>query len=679
MCTPFPHFALILWTEVSRMSRVPALQAFSLVAVIFVAGFTPAPSPPAAPIVVPPADFPRPTKPPLGVNIESPLDYSRTMLFVDTIKSARPFGSPEKPWDNSAPHDEHGWPTSDAGAVIMAGLPVPPGDYSFSCTGKCEVHLVITQGSVHKLAYDSTSDTTTATVTVNPGNDSFFINFTKTSGGVKNIRLLRPGYPVGTSEVFTKEFLAALAPFSTMRLMDFTKTNETDVSEWADRPKPDDAVQTSKRGVAWEYGIMLANQAKKDLWINIPDRASDDYVRQLAKLLLETLDKDRNIYVEYSNEVWNFSFTQARRNLDAAKAEVAAGDKTLTEDGADKNEYYWGWKRVSKRLLQVSDIFKEVFGPTSINTRIRPVLASQSAQVFLARMQVDYIANHFGPPSQYIYGIAGAPYLGPSADIDVDKAGATVDDVIKAFQSQTWPETVTFKFLVLARYYRLHQMCYEGAVAVEGEKNLDVKVQANRDPRIAQIVTNYLTQWYAQGGELFMYYNLSSSWSKYGTWGLTDDMRTPSQKLRAVSALVNGAMPAINRGAAVPGTLEAADVDDNTTVGYNGTGAPEPTADGGRALASLRDNNCFDYLLNVKEPGIYALTLQASGLGHAQVEPILSGTSLGTIDMPTTGDWQKFAPSAPVRVKLSRGQLVLRLHIVRAGCNLRTITFKKES
>ena len=45
------------------------------------------------PIVVKTADFPRPANPPLGINLEQVLDYSRSMMFVDLIKSARRFGS----------------------------------------------------------------------------------------------------------------------------------------------------------------------------------------------------------------------------------------------------------------------------------------------------------------------------------------------------------------------------------------------------------------------------------------------------------------------------------------------------------------------------------------------------------------------------------------------------------
>jgi hypothetical protein len=622
----------------------------------------------ADPIVVPPADAPRPAKPQMGVNLEGVIDYARSMMFVDLMKSARRFGSPSVPWDEKAPVDEHGWPTGDAGVVVAADVLPPAGDYQFSCTGRCELGLVNTKGSVNNLTYNPQTNTTTATVTVLDGSPNIFLSFTKTSGGIKNARLLRPGYTA--DQMFTREFLASLAPFSTLRLMDFTRTNESEVVDWKDRATPADALQTSPKGCAWEFGIALANQAKKDLWINIPTRASDDYVRQLAKLLKDSLDKDRVVYVEYSNEVWNAMFIQSNFNLEAAKKEIAAGDKTLTEDGTDSNQYYWGWKRVSKRIVEISNLFREVFGDAAINSRIRPVLASQSAQVFMARMQVEYIDKHFGPPSKFIYGLAGAPYLSPEEKV-ANKDGATIDDLIKSLASNPWATNCTYQYLLLARYYRLHQLCYEGGIGIEGEQNLTVKLATNRDPRIGKVITDHFNTWYGQGGELFMYYNLCSPWGKWGAWGLTDDIRILSPKLKAVRDLLNAPTPPLTAGAAVPGVLQAGKFDVNT-------GGVVEDVDGVKQLAGLAAGHSFDYLLAVKTAGLYDVTIQAVATDNTpRVEPVLSGTSLGQVQLFATPNGQKFSTSEPVRVKLSPGQLVLRLNVVRGGANIRSVTFQK--
>jgi Carbohydrate binding module (family 6) len=616
-----------------------------------------------------------PAHPPLGVNLESVNDYARSMMFVDAMKSARKFGSPDAPWDGNATVDANGWPTGDAGTVVMASVPAESGEYAFSCTGRCQLTTPATNATVHFLDYNRASNTTTAVVTLLPGGDHLFLGFKNTTGGVKNIRLLRPGYHRGTDQVFTKDFLAAIAPFSTLRLMDFTHTNSTQVTTWAARPHITDALQSSDNGVAWEYAIQLANQAGKDLWINVPDQADDDYVRQLAQLLKEKLNPDRAVYVEYSNEVWNSIFPQFGHNLDAAKAEVAAGKHVLDDSGKDNNQYYWAWKRVANRLVQITAIFSEVFGKDAINTRIRPVLASQSANPFMARTQVEFIEKTYGPPAKFIYGIAGAPYLGPD-DAFKARDDLTLNDIFnKGFPDGfVWVKSVMLQYDVLARYYRLHSLCYEGATALEGDPSLPIKILANHDPRIEKVITKYLHLWYSQGGDLFMYYNLAGTYSKYGCWGLTDDIRKSTPKLKAATEIAAEPMPALTAGAVVPGTFPAWRFDGNSG------GKVEDSTDGGKNVGFLADGNSLDYLLNVKDAGDYALTLQtATERDGATIELLLDGQSLGNLHTPNSGDWNHWACTPPLSLHLDAGQAVLRLKIVGQPSNIRSITLEKRS
>ena len=361
----------------------------------------------AAPVAIPPLNLVRPATPPLGVNLESIDDNSRSMMFADCMKAARRFGSPDAPWDEKAAVGPDGWPTGDAGVVVMTNTDVQPGDYLFSCTGRCELSAPVTNAKVKSTGYDRAKNVTVAVLAVNPGCDHLFLAFTKTSGGIKNIRLLRPGYTLASKEVFTREFLKAIEPFSVLRLMDVLRTNTSDAAEWKDRTLPTSPTQSGPHGMAWEYAIQLANQSNKDLWINVPVLATDDYVRQLAQLLKEKLNKDRIVYVEYSNEMWNATFFQYGKNIELAEKEVAGGDPALKDNDRDNNKYYWGWRRTAQRLVQIGQIFRAVYGEDAMLTRIRPVLASQVAYSFVIKMQLDYIDHRFGPPARFIYGIAG--------------------------------------------------------------------------------------------------------------------------------------------------------------------------------------------------------------------------------------------------------------------------------
>ena len=161
--------------------------------------------------------------------------------------------------------------------------------------------------------------------------------------GITNLRLIRPGYAGDSTQVYTNEFLDSLAPFSTIRFMGFTETNNSDpaypaVTDWSDRHVITDATQQSygaKHGAAWEYVALLANQTGKDIWINIRASATDDYVRQLATLLHVRLNPALKIYIEHSNEVWNPLFGQNAYNLAATQAEIKKGGSALNRDGAN--------------------------------------------------------------------------------------------------------------------------------------------------------------------------------------------------------------------------------------------------------------------------------------------------------------------------------------------------------
>ena len=87
--------------------------------------------------------------------------------------------------------------------------------------------------------------------------------------------------------------------------MDWGNTNGNRIMNWSDRTLPN-SVQSDSFGVAYEYMIDICNSSAKDMWINIPVLANDNFITQLATLLLNNLRKDKNIYIEYGNEVWNF-------------------------------------------------------------------------------------------------------------------------------------------------------------------------------------------------------------------------------------------------------------------------------------------------------------------------------------------------------------------------------------
>src|SRR6185295_663275 len=65
--------------------------------------------------------------------------------------------------------------------------------------------------------------------------------------------------------------------------------------------------QDTDYGLAVEYMIQMSNVSGTDAWFSLPPRVDDDYVRNFARTVWKLLDRERKVYLEYGNEIWNES------------------------------------------------------------------------------------------------------------------------------------------------------------------------------------------------------------------------------------------------------------------------------------------------------------------------------------------------------------------------------------
>ena len=68
--------------------------------------------------------------------------------------------------------------------------------------------------------------------------------------------------------------------------------------------------------------------------------------------------------------------------------------------------------------------FDQVFG--SASSRIRPILGGQATWDQFQTYGLQFVQQEFGPPSQYIYAMAIAPYIGPTGTITASTTLATL-------------------------------------------------------------------------------------------------------------------------------------------------------------------------------------------------------------------------------------------------------------
>lgn len=121
---------------------------------------------------------------------------------------------------------------------------------------------------------------------------------------IRNVKLMLPNTKAG-EDIFNPAFLEKLAPFSTIRFLNWTETNINTIERWEDRITPEYYNQTTSKGVAYEYLILLCNKLGKNMWLNLPHAANTQFLQNLAEMLDNDLNRDIQVFLEYSNEVWN--------------------------------------------------------------------------------------------------------------------------------------------------------------------------------------------------------------------------------------------------------------------------------------------------------------------------------------------------------------------------------------
>jgi hypothetical protein len=283
---------------------------------------------------------PNPSAYNLGINGPTLNYYNDAPMYADVTNQMA--GNAGR-WDKSspdvaAPVDSTGAPTVAAWAGFT--MDYPSGQYTLSWDGTGSFYffdtgagkvtmgtpaVTISNGVQHNVA--------TVTIVQNPSGLSWTqINATPP---VTNIHMMVPTENQVAGSVFTKDFLTRMAPFSDVRFMDLLYTNGTLAKNWSDRTWPSEGSRAGTvQGMAYEDIIDFANHTGKDVWINVPVLATDDYVCRLARLLLygEPGDKSNSacsltapssapagavsinpvskIHVEFSNETWNWAFQQ---------------------------------------------------------------------------------------------------------------------------------------------------------------------------------------------------------------------------------------------------------------------------------------------------------------------------------------------------------------------------------
>jgi hypothetical protein len=350
-------------------------------------------------------------------------------------------------------------------------------------------------------------------------------------------------------------FVQDLKGFRVLRFMDWGRTNNSALAQWNERPQLDSAVWTSETGVPVEAMLELSRAAGADPWLNLPMRASDDYVKGFARLLREQLPAGRVAIVEYANEPWNQAFPVARWMQQRAAAQwPAAAGKSGGDLALAINWYAW-------RSARICQMVKAEWGTQP--APVRCVLNGQAANPDLVRQMLacPQAASELGAPcARRVDALAVAPYFGgylgaaamrPVIDgwakdpdgglarlfeelLAEDVRGTPVRAPLQGradaapagalAQSSGWMRAAKAQ----ADAFGLPLWAYEGGQHLTMPPDLDdapwlsLIVAANRDPRMGRAYERHLADWRAAGGQLFVWFNHMAVPSKWGAWGLKE-------------------------------------------------------------------------------------------------------------------------------------------------------------
>jgi hypothetical protein len=437
------------------------------------------------------------------------------------------------------------------------------------------------------------------------------------------------------------------------------------------------------RGCSWEYVIALANEmlemfpdSFKAIWINVPAKVNDDYIRNLALLFRDGangfagIDPRIIVWIEYGNEMWNTGgpFAQAVQNKNLAVAEVQAGNSALNFDGlTDAGGWDYAWRRIAKKTCDISNIFRSVFGDAAMHTRIRPCLQWQQGDgQATASKEVSFIDAYYGSvnpgnatarPIQYFISGAGASaYFAPNNN----DPNLTINNIWtqEAMLVANWRPTLVPDANWVA-VTNTPYVSYEGGPSFDASGNaaIDaVKTAANMDPRMKQSIIDHYNMRSQLGGSWLFSFILANSHE----WEFTpdiDNLDTP--KLQAIAALRSTTKPAATFGVAPPILRDGAMFDTNN----RGWGDPS----GGGLRVSCDDNDgrsiWFGYTFRITAAGTYKFSADINQGGTGTVLIIVDNQVLGTVNLSGYG-----ILSTPVfTANLQPGIKVLRLKLLKGS------------
>ena len=323
-----------------------------------------------------------------------------------------------------------------------------------------------------------------------------------------DIQMMRPGYVFEDTRLLTDEYMTHVAHWSTFRYMNLLSANSNFGETWAKRVSPNAPVYINKDewsmpdcekpnphflrfsenstpnfpvndlskwakgnwspGAPWETLIEISNYANKDMWINIPVMADDNYVLQLSKLIKQKLKPTLNVHVEIGNELWNHrnSFMGYYMTIqvladefltqDPEKLKIIGGalcpgcnlDGYMSKPNPCQFHETTIKRWMARRLKEMMEQFAVDWGwkeQGGVGSRIRATLAGQlnhfgEGNAWNIRAGLEFLTKAYGvdAPSKYLYSVSVGVYFQPTEPMYKVTPKLPVDQIVKNYYTSSF-------------------------------------------------------------------------------------------------------------------------------------------------------------------------------------------------------------------------------------------------
>ncbi len=396
--------------------------------------------------------------------------------------------------------------------------------------------------------------------------------------------------------IFHPTFLERIADkdWAYIRIMNMISANGNPQQTWSDRRQPNHCFQegvittrtpafkdfviyndkkgniyhpTDNRntGMSYEYMVELSNVSKKDLWLTIPHLLDDDAIDKFAKLVAfgsdgvnpydkpqenpvyAPLDSNLNVYLEFSNELWqwpNDAFAQT------ISAKLAADKSGASVPAFNAQQFSRIWKIFetylpTDRVHRVAAIWARSGDAESYTDKFINEFYNNDA---LLKPEIISPATYFGNDiQQWVFDkkpkLPGDPknayWTSSKFNDDLNEMFDVWTRLILSGKgyggisqrdSVSQPGGFDKAIYDIAKKRGLALIAYEGGPSIYTNKmNKSGGIEddgitifmnkINRHPRMADLYKIHMNQGLELGVWSHSMFTMSGMWSKYGQWG----------------------------------------------------------------------------------------------------------------------------------------------------------------